>query len=110
MFLQKKQLSSTNKDKTIALRTYIFWNSKYDPCLVSKKFKLRNAIVFSGFAATERNGGAPKRHKNNINSLPKNISFTNRDKTIALRTYIFWNSKYDPCLVSKKFELCNQLV
>ncbi len=62
-----KNISFTNWEKTVAFRVYIFLNNKFDPFLVSKKIKVRNATVFSTFSATERNVGTPKRHKKTIN-------------------------------------------
>ncbi len=84
----QKNIWFTNWEKTVAFRAYIFLNNIYDPFLVSKKIKVRNAIVFSSFSATERNGGTPKRHKNNINSPKK--TFRPQTGTRQLRSALIF--------------------
>ncbi len=56
----KKQLSSTNTEKGIALHVYIFRNNKYNPFHFPQKIKWRKATVFSHISATQLNGGHPK--------------------------------------------------
>ena len=58
--MTKKNFFSTNTDKTIALRAYIFFNNKYSSFLFYKKIKLRKAIAFPYFSATQSNGDTQK--------------------------------------------------